>query len=74
VVLNELKERGILGGIDLSANADNSGCHAPQLKNAVLIAVTEMNSVAELDKYAEVLSEVLSSKTLKNTAKKVLTV
>lgn len=74
LVLNELKERGILGGIDLSANADNSGCHAPQLKNAVLIAVTEMNSVAELDKYAEVLSEVLSSKTVKNTAKKVLTV
>jgi glycine dehydrogenase subunit 1 len=63
-VLEELKGRGILGGIDLS----NSN---PELGQALLIAVTEMNAVAELDQFAEVLTETLTAKAVK---KKVLTV
>ena len=63
-VLDQLKDRGILGGIDLSSSY-------PELGQALLIAVTEMNPVAELDQFAEVLSETLSAKAVK---KKVLTV
>ncbi len=59
-VLNELKKLQILGGIDLSTVY-------PNLNNAVLIAVTEMNSVEELDKYAETLSHVI--KTIKPNSK-----
>lgn len=51
-VLLRLRHRGILGGIDLSSTY-------PKLTNAILIAVTEMNSPEELDAYAETLAEVL---------------
>jgi len=52
-VLEHLKERGILGGIDLK-----DAC--PDLANGILVAVTEMNSPAELDQYAEQLAEYLA--------------
>lgn len=51
-VLLRLRHRGILGGIDLSATY-------PKLTNAILVAVTEMNSPEELEAYAETLAEVL---------------
>lgn len=46
-----LLEHGILGGYDLSQDY-------PALKNHMLIAVTEMNSKADIDVLVEVLSEV----------------
>jgi glycine dehydrogenase subunit 1 len=46
-----LLEHGILGGYDL-------GQDYPVLKNQLLVAVTEMNSKAEIDALVEVLSEV----------------
>jgi len=46
-----LLEHGILGGYDL-------GQDYPALKNHMLIAVTEMNSKADIDVLVEVLSEV----------------
>ena len=63
-VLEQLKGRGILGGIDLSSLY-------PELGQSLLVAVTEMNPVAELDQFAEVLTETLAAKAVK---KKVLTV
>ena len=44
-------EHGILGGYDL-------GRDYPQLKNYMLLAVTEMNSKEDIDALVEVLSEV----------------
>lgn len=52
-LLSALLEEGILGGIDL-------GQFFPQYRNCILVAVTEMNSVAELDKYAQTLPKALS--------------
>mgnify|MGYP001046637335 FL=1 len=50
--LNEhLLEHGILGGYDLSQDY-------PALKNAMLVAVTEMNTRQDIDLLVEVLSEV----------------
>ncbi len=46
-----LLEEGIIGGYDL-------GRSYPQLQNALLVAVTEMNSRDEIDFLAEVLKEV----------------
>lgn len=63
-VLDELKGKGILGGIDLSTAY-------PELGSCILVAVTEMNPVAELDHFAEVLAATLAAKAVK---KKVLTV
>ncbi|CAN5197560.1 aminomethyl-transferring glycine dehydrogenase subunit GcvPA [soil metagenome] len=63
-VLDELKGKGILAGIDLSTNY-------PDLGNSLLVAVTEMNPVAELDQFVEVLTATLAAKAVK---KKVLTV
>jgi len=54
-VLERLKQRGIIGGINLSR-------FYPQLKNAILVAVTEMNNASELDAYAKQLKLVLSEK------------
>ena len=53
-LLNQLKDRGILGGINLSKF--HSG-----FDNAILVTVTEMNDAQELDNYASVLKEVLHS-------------
>jgi glycine dehydrogenase subunit 1 len=47
---NLLLDHGILGGYDLEQ------CY--QLKNHMLIAVTEMNTREEIDKLCEVLMEV----------------
>jgi glycine dehydrogenase subunit 1 len=46
-----LREQGIVGGYDLSADE-------PQLGNAMLLAVTEMNSRAEIDGLVATLSQV----------------
>ena len=46
-----LLEHGILGGYDLSQDY-------PQLRNHLLVAVTEMNSKEQIDTLVEVLSEV----------------
>jgi glycine dehydrogenase subunit 1 len=48
---DHLLEYGILGGYDL-------GSDYPQLKDHMLIAVTEMNSVDEIDLFTDVLAEV----------------
>lgn len=53
-VLKALKEKGILGGINPERNF-------PQLKNCLLVAVTEMNSPDELENYAKTLSEVVQA-------------
>lgn len=52
-VLAALVDDGILGGIDL-------GQFFPAYRNCMLVAVTEMNGVAELDKYAQALPKALS--------------
>lgn len=50
--INEhLLEHGIIGGLDLEK-------HYPSMKNCMLVAVTEMNSKAEIETFAEVLAEV----------------
>jgi glycine cleavage system protein P-like pyridoxal-binding family len=65
--LLELQNRGVLGGIDVSVNF-------PEMQNAILVAVTEMNPVQELDEYAQKLELVVADLTGKSSAKKVLTV
>ena len=76
--LDALKEKGILGGLALSQifgqSQSPANCQQDKWQNTILVAVTEMNTVAELDKYADALAEVLASKTAKTDAKKVLTV
>jgi glycine dehydrogenase subunit 1 len=52
-VLAALAEENILGGIDLAQ-------FFPQHRNCILVSVTEMNSVAELDKYAQALPKALA--------------
>jgi glycine dehydrogenase subunit 1 len=52
-LLAVLKQDGILGGVDL-------GQFYPQYRNAILVAVTEMNAVAELDRYAQALPGALA--------------
>ncbi|MCW8909006.1 MAG: aminomethyl-transferring glycine dehydrogenase subunit GcvPA [Gammaproteobacteria bacterium] len=51
-VLNALAEKNILGGYDLSNDY-------PQLDNALLVCATEMRTDEEIDRYAQVLSEIL---------------
>jgi glycine dehydrogenase subunit 1 len=51
-VLDELKAHGVLGGIDLSS------CY-PELKNHLLVAVTEMNSPDDLDRYVSAMDSVM---------------
>jgi glycine dehydrogenase subunit 1 len=50
-LLSQLQERGILGGINLSQ-------FHPDLDQALLVTVTEMNDVEELDNYAKALQEI----------------
>ena len=52
-VLQQLLDKGILGGLDLSEST-------AQLNNGILIAVTEMNKKDELDTYARELQSVLN--------------
>jgi glycine dehydrogenase subunit 1 len=54
-VLERLKERGILGGIGVELFYQD-------LKNVMIVAVTEMNQADELDRYAKVLKEVLGER------------
>jgi glycine dehydrogenase subunit 1 len=46
-----LEKRGIVGGYDLSAVA-------PHRPNQMLVCVTEMNSVAQIDRLVGALAEV----------------
>ncbi|HEY9788187.1 MAG TPA: aminomethyl-transferring glycine dehydrogenase subunit GcvPA, partial [Candidatus Obscuribacterales bacterium] len=62
VLLQELKKEGILGGVDLAKAY-------PHLANCVLVAVTEMNSVEELDRYAQALKSILSNKSAGQSGK-----
>jgi glycine dehydrogenase subunit 1 len=48
---NHLLEHGIIGGYDLVQSY-------PSMKNCMLVAVTEMNSKADIDELVEVLAEV----------------
>jgi glycine dehydrogenase subunit 1 len=51
-VASRLQERGILAGVPL-------GRYYPDLRRALLVCVTEMNRVEEIDALAEALREVL---------------
>ncbi len=53
-VLDGLAERGILGGVDLSRDY-------PELGHALLVCATETRSEADLDAYADALSEMLTA-------------
>jgi glycine dehydrogenase subunit 1 len=48
-----LRDKGILGGFGL-------GAAYPELKNAVLVAVTELRTKDQIDRLALALREVLS--------------
>jgi glycine dehydrogenase subunit 1 len=61
-VLGELKERGILAGIA-------PGKFNKKLENCLLVAVTEMNSPAEIERYAEQAREVFLAKAGQNDSK-----
>jgi glycine dehydrogenase subunit 1 len=52
-VLSKLKQKGILGGLDLQE-------HYPELGNALLICTTETKTAADLQNYAEALKWALS--------------
>ena len=54
LVLTQLQKKGILGGIALSTDY-------PELEKSFLVSVTEMNSVNDLDKYAQALKEVMAN-------------
>ena len=52
-VLSKLKQKGILGGLDLQG-------HYPELGNALLVCATETKTAADLQNYTEALKQVLS--------------
>ncbi len=52
-VLVKLKQKGILGGLDLQG-------YYPELSNAVLVCATETKTAADLQNYAEALKQALS--------------
>jgi len=52
-VLAALRDKGILGGLALER-------FYPHLKNCILVAVTEMNSVEELNRYGAALASLLA--------------
>jgi glycine dehydrogenase subunit 1 len=54
-VLDRLRERGILGGVNLGGGAE-TGPGDAGLADAILVAVTEMNDRASLDAYVEALA------------------
>ena len=53
LVLARLAERGILGGLDISADY-------PELGQAILVCATEMRSEADIAAYADALREILA--------------
>ncbi|MHB8278302.1 MAG: PLP-dependent aminotransferase family protein [Candidatus Humimicrobiaceae bacterium] len=50
-ILHKLYSQKILGGINLED-------YYPELKNCILVAVTEMNSIKDIDKYCKILKEI----------------
>jgi glycine dehydrogenase subunit 1 len=52
-VLEQLANRGILGGFDLSR-------HYPELGDALLVCATEMRTAEDIETYAKALKEVLA--------------
>jgi len=52
-LINKLAEKGIFIGIDLSCKYDN-------LQNCVLVSVTEMNSVEDIDRAVEAVNNLVS--------------
>jgi glycine dehydrogenase subunit 1 len=56
VLLDQLKQRGILGGINL-------GKLDPSLDQALLLTVTEMNDVGELEAYVQALKDIFKNAT-----------
>ncbi|MCA0312991.1 MAG: aminomethyl-transferring glycine dehydrogenase subunit GcvPA [Candidatus Melainabacteria bacterium] len=66
-VLNKLQERGILAGIAVSKFYSEQ-----ELKDCVLIAVTEMNEQSELDAFADTLAKAMKESVA--ARQKVLTV
>lgn len=54
LVMQQLQKKGVLGGIAVSQNY-------PHLEKAILVSVTEMNSVNDLHKYADALKAIMSS-------------
>ncbi len=51
-ILEELKSQGVLGGLDLTQ-------FFPELKNHILVSVTEMNSPDDLNRYVAALESVV---------------
>ena len=68
-MLESLKARDILGGILVEK-------YLPELKDTILIAVTEMNPLSQLDTFATAMQEVLAGadKNQSGAKEKVLTV
>lgn len=66
-LLDALKAKNVLGGINVVR-------HFPEMKNTFIVAVTEMNSKEDLDKYVENCAEILASKTGSPAKRKALTV
>jgi glycine dehydrogenase subunit 1 len=58
-ILDHLRSKEILGGLDLKD-------YDPACSNALLVAVTEMNRPAELERYAAALSELLRGNSTKS--------
>jgi glycine dehydrogenase subunit 1 len=53
-VLKALSARGIHGGLDLAP-------YYPELGNALLVCATETKTSADIERYAQALTEVLRS-------------
>jgi len=51
-ILPKLREKGLLGGIDLQS-------WAPGLENSLLVCATEMNSKAQMDEYIRAMREAI---------------
>lgn len=54
-ILDSMKEKGILAGLKVASMY-------PELKNHILVAVTEMNPVEELDEFARTLASVMANR------------
>ena len=53
-ILARLRERGILGGLDLGGSSE-TGSLDPAMSDSILVAVTEMNSPASLNQFVDAL-------------------
>ncbi|MDX1386703.1 MAG: glycine dehydrogenase, partial [bacterium] len=52
-VVGELRQKGILGGIDVSS-------WGPGMENTLLVCATEMNTKEQMDLFSQTLREVLA--------------